>query len=106
MGIPYAAQNEAPVWSQLKKQFETAFAENAKGTLDFLQVGTFNEHIAQPQKNNFQSWVKSMGLEGDSMGSSLWVSRHATLLYHLGCIFLTMAAISLTRYRYHLGCTF
>jgi hypothetical protein len=31
----------------LKKQFERAFEEHAKGTLDFLQVGTFNEHIAR-----------------------------------------------------------
>lgn len=57
----------------LKKQFEKAFAENAKGTLDFLQVGTFNEHIAQPQPNKLQPWVHSMGLEGDAMASKLWV---------------------------------
>ena len=45
----------------LKKQFERAFEENANGKLDYLQVGTFNEHIAQPQPNAFvtqqnQSW--------------------------------------------------
>ena len=37
----------------LKKQFERAFQENAKGTLDYLMVGTFNEHVAQPQPNSF-----------------------------------------------------
>jgi hypothetical protein len=42
----------------------SAFEENGKGTLDFLQVGTFNEHIAQPQPNAFatkqnQSWVRT-----------------------------------------------
>ena len=42
--------------------FELAFAENAKGTLDYLQVGTFNEHIAQPQKNPYPSFAKSKGL--------------------------------------------
>jgi hypothetical protein len=35
----------------LKKSFQRAFAENAKGTLDYLMVGTFNEHIAQAQPN-------------------------------------------------------
>ena len=30
----------------LRKQFQRAFAEHAKGTLDYLMVGTFNEHVA------------------------------------------------------------
>jgi hypothetical protein len=48
----------------LKKSFERAFAENAKGQLDYLMVGTFNEHIAQPQHNPFsakQAWAKRVG---------------------------------------------
>jgi hypothetical protein len=48
----------------LKKSFERAFAENAKGQLDYLMVGTFNEHIAQPQHNPYsaeQAWTKRMG---------------------------------------------
>jgi len=60
----------------LKKQFERAFTENAKGTLDYLMVGTFNEHIAQPQKNKYLAWVRSMGLEKDSLGTSLWVDMY------------------------------
>jgi hypothetical protein len=43
------------------------------GRVCVLQVGTFNEHVAQPQPNRFHAWVKSMGLEGDAMASSLWV---------------------------------
>lgn len=60
----------------LKKQFERAFAENAKGTLDYLQVGTFNEHIAQPQKNPYPSFAKSMGLEDDAFAEELWVDMY------------------------------
>ena len=52
---------------------QRAFAENAKGTLDYLQVGTFNEHIAQPQKNPYPTFAKSMGLEGDAYATKLWV---------------------------------
>lgn len=65
----------------LKKQFERAFEENDKGTLDYLMVGTFNEHIAQPQPNHFvtpqnQSWVHSMGLGDDASGTKLWVDMY------------------------------
>jgi len=62
----------------LKKQFERAFQENAKGTLDYLSVGTFNEHVAQPQQNPFPNWVESMGLEQNesSWDSKLWVDMY------------------------------
>jgi len=70
--LPYTASGKLNGLT-LKKQFEKAFEEHAKGTLDYLQVGTFNEHIAQPQPNNFAPWVKSMGLENDTWASRLWV---------------------------------
>ncbi len=65
----------------LKKQFERAFEENAKGTLDYLQVGTFNEHVAQPQHNPYfsaqnRTWVHSEGLGADTSGTSLWVDMY------------------------------
>jgi hypothetical protein len=41
-----------------------------------LQLGTFNEHIAQPQPNPYAAWVRSLGLELDSMGGSLWVDMY------------------------------
>lgn len=60
----------------MRKQFETAFAANAGGALDYLMVSTFNEHIAQPQPNHFapqHPMVHSMGLGADPDGGSLWV---------------------------------
>jgi hypothetical protein len=52
----------------LKKQFERAFQENAKGTLDYLMVGTFNEHVAQPQPNNFNKAGQVQGEEKRRVG--------------------------------------
>jgi hypothetical protein len=40
-------------------------------------VGTFNEHIAQPQVNKFNKWVRSMGLENDTtIDDKLWVDMY------------------------------
>lgn len=61
----------------LKQQFATVFA-NQK-TLDYLMVGTFNEHIAQPQKNPYSQSVPSaiaMGLETDPQRSVVWVDLY------------------------------
>lgn len=63
----------------LKKQFEKAFQQEIAGSLDYLMVGTFNEHIAQPQPNPFNPPNKraiSMGLEDDSFDSYLWVDLY------------------------------
>jgi hypothetical protein len=62
----------------LRKQFEKALAMNAAGALDYLMIGTFNEHIAQPQKNPYEanSAAISMGMEGDLSASELWVDMY------------------------------
>jgi len=43
--------------------------------VDYLFVGTFNEHVAQPQTNPYSSnpAAVSMGLDGDADAGSLWV---------------------------------
>lgn len=58
----------------LKKQFETAFKLHSQ--LDHLMVGTFNEHIAQPQPNPYGQDEISMGLETDGDKRSLWVDMY------------------------------
>ena len=63
----------------LAMQFEEAFARRAKGDLDYLFVGTFNEHIAQPQHNPYNPPIplaNSMGLEGDAGASHLFVDMY------------------------------
>jgi hypothetical protein len=63
----------------LKKQFERAFELHSKGALDYLFVGTFNEHIAQPQINPYNppnTDAISIGLENDSFNVSLWVDMY------------------------------
>ena len=62
----------------LKKQFEKAFALHSGGTLDYLMVGTFNEHIAQPQPNPWPTnpAAMSMGMERDLFNKSLWVDMY------------------------------
>lgn len=125
--LPYRASGKLGGLT-LKKQFERAFEENAKGTLDYLQVrqpvdhhalrrfraflisqklypypswvrivigtfsqvGTFNEHVAQPQPNAFHdvpqnlTWVHSIGLGDDDSqpvgGTKLWVDMCACLM--------------------------
>ena len=68
----------------LRAQFATAFA--LRDQLDYLFIGTFNEHIAQPQKNPFVASdprALSLGL-GDSgphggpdpIASQLWVDMY------------------------------
>lgn len=60
----------------LKKQFERAFELHSLGALDYLFVGTFNEHIAQPQPNPYNPPnidAVSFGLENDSFNVNLWV---------------------------------
>lgn len=74
------------------RQFETVFkyvqSSQAKNSpretasfdqaLDYLLIGTFNEHIAQPQANPFagNEAAMSMGLEGDAFAESLWVDMY------------------------------
>ena len=63
----------------LKKQFQKAFKEHAAGTLDYLMVGTFNEHIAQPQPNPYFSAnaaAQSMGMPLDPFAKNLWVDMY------------------------------
>eukprot|EP01052_Picozoa_sp_SAG31_P038261 SAG31_NODE_5078_length_2756_cov_1.607452_2_plen_540_part_00 len=47
----------------LQKQFHTAMLQNAKGTLDYLMVGTFNEHIAGAWANSFEPTMPWCGPE-------------------------------------------
>ena len=68
----------------LRRQFETAFALHSVTSkssgglpLDYLLIGTFNEHIAQPQKNGFGNPAAvSMGLEDDADATALWVDAY------------------------------
>lgn len=73
----------------LKNQFQKAFALNAAGGLDYLMVGTFNEHIAQPQPNPYSSnpAAISMGMEND-------VSTHKRSVFY-ACNFLCFFKIYL-----------
>lgn len=61
----------------LKQQFATVFSKQA--SLDYLMVGTFNEHVAQPQHNPFyppNTAAIAMGLEEDPGRYSLWVDLY------------------------------
>lgn len=68
----------------LKAQFATAFA--LRDQLDYLFIGTFNEHIAQPQKNPFvasdpRALSLGLGDSGSHSGpdpdaSQLWVDLY------------------------------
>lgn len=61
-----------------KKQFEKAFGLHATGSLDYLIVAAFNEHIAQPEHNPYgnNTVAISMGMEGDPFGQELWVDMY------------------------------
>ena len=64
----------------LQKQFHTAMQWNARRTLDYLIVGTFNEHIAGHWHNSFEppmpwcasqhncnvTWFRPVGMETDT----------------------------------------
>jgi hypothetical protein len=63
----------------LKKQFQRAFELHSRAALDYLFVGTFNEHIAQPQPNPYNppsGDAVSMGLERDAFNVQLWVDMY------------------------------
>ena len=63
----------------LKKQFQRAFELHSRAALDYLFVGTFNEHIAQPQPNPYNppsDDAVSMGLELDAFNVKLWVDMY------------------------------
>lgn len=71
--LPFAAAGKLGSLT-LKKQFETAFKLHSQ--IDHLMVGTFNEHIAQPQPNPFGPDEISMGLEKDPDNRNLWVDMY------------------------------
>ena len=63
----------------LKKQFQRAFELHSQAALDYLFVGTFNEHIAQPQLNPYNppnGDAVTMGLENDPFNVKLWVDMY------------------------------
>ena len=63
----------------LKKQFQRAFELHSQAALDYLFVGTFNEHIAQPQPNPYNppnGDAVAMGLENDPFNVKLWVDMY------------------------------
>jgi hypothetical protein len=69
----------------LQKQFHTAMQWNARRTLDYLIVGTFNEHIAGHWRNSFEpsipwcvsqhncnvTWFRPVGMETDAQLGSI-----------------------------------
>eukprot|EP00041_Stephanoeca_diplocostata_P014538 m.267281 g.267281 ORF g.267281 m.267281 type:complete len:631 (+) comp19731_c0_seq1:149-2041(+) len=74
--LPYRASGKYGGLT-LQRQFETAFSQ--RDNLDYLMVGTFNEHIAQPQHNPFNppdTAAIAMGMENDAARSELWVDMY------------------------------